>query len=107
MEVARRMQDEGVRAMIVASAGSDLVAGVVTDLDLLRAVIEGRTEGIASDVMTLEPPPSVGAHESLGTAVERLRASGSELLLVTDGSPARPIGVLGYSDLAAHLARGG
>jgi len=107
MEVARRMQDDGVRAMIVASAGSDLVAGVVTDIDLLRAVIEGQTDGIASDIMTLEPPPSVAAHDSLGTAVQRLRASGSELLLVTEGSPPRPIGVLGYSDIAALLARGG
>ncbi|MFN2462363.1 MAG: cyclic nucleotide-binding/CBS domain-containing protein [Candidatus Dormibacteria bacterium] len=107
MEVARRMQDEGVRAMIVASAGSDLVAGVITDLDLLRAVIEGQTESIASDVMTLEPPPSVPAGDSLGRAVERLRSSGAELLLVTDGDPARPIGVLGYSDIALHLARGG
>jgi len=105
MEVARRMNDEDVRAMIVASAGSDLVAGVITDLDLLRAVIQGQTESMASDVMTLEPPPSVSAHESLGTAVARLRQSGAELLVVTDGSPARPVGVLGYSDIAAHLAR--
>ena len=105
MEVARRMQDEGVRAMIVASAGSDLIAGVVTDLDLLRAVIEGQTEGIASDIMTLEPPPSVGAREPLGAAVERLARSGAELLVVTDGSPPHPVGVLGYSDIASHLAR--
>ncbi|MGI8608285.1 MAG: CBS domain-containing protein [Candidatus Dormibacteria bacterium] len=105
MEVARRMQDEGVRAMIVASSGSDLIAGVVTDLDLLRAVIEGRTEGMASDIMTLEPPPSVGAREPLGDAVDRLVKSGAELLVVTDGSPSHPVGVLGYSDLAAHLAR--
>jgi CBS domain-containing protein len=105
MEVARRMQDEGVRAIIVASAGSDLIAGVVTDLDLLRAVIEGRTEGMASDIMTLEPPPSVAGRDSLGIAVERLRHSGAELLVVTDGAPARPVGVLGYSDIATYLAR--
>ena len=98
------MNDEGVRALIVASAGSDLVAGVITDLDLLRAVIEGQTEGMASDVMTLEPPPSISAADSLGAAVARLREGASELLLVTDGSPPRPIGVLGYSDIAAHLA---
>jgi len=105
MEVARRMQDEGVRAMIVASAGSDLIAGVVTDLDLLRAVIEGQTEGMASDIMTLEPPPSVGAREPLGTAVERLVKGGAELLMVTDGSPPHPVGVLGYGDIASYLAR--
>jgi CBS domain-containing protein len=100
------MQEEGVRALIVASAGSDLIAGVVSDLDLLRAVIEGRTEGMASDIMTLEPPPSVGAHDRLGAAVERLRQSGGELLVVTDGNPPRPVGVLSYADIAAHLARG-
>lgn len=99
------MEAEGVRAMIVASAGSDLIAGVVSDLDLLRAVIEGRTGGMASDIMTLEPPPSVSAHERLGNAVERLRQSGGELLVVTEGSPPHPVGVLSYADIAAHLAR--
>lgn len=99
------MQEEGVRAMIVASSGSDLIAGVVSDLDLLRAVIEGRVEGMASDIMTLEPPPSVSSNERLGIAVERLRQSGGELLVVTDGSPPRPVGVLSYADIAAHLAR--
>jgi CBS domain-containing protein len=105
MEVARRMESDGVRAMIVASAGSDLIAGVVTDLDLLRAVIQGQTDGMASDIMTLEPPPTVSAHEHLGVAVARLRESGAELLVVTDGAPARPVGVLSYADVAAHLAR--
>ena len=105
MEVARRMEAEGVRAIIVASSGSDLIAGVVSDLDLLRAVIEGRTEGMASDIMTLEPPPTVGAQDRLAAAVERLRQSGGELLVVTDGNPPRPVGVLGYGDLVAHLAR--
>lgn len=105
MEVARRMQDEGVRAMIVASSGSDLIAGVVTDLDLLRAVIDGRTEGMASDIMTLEPPPSVGAREPLSAAVESLVKSGAELLVVTDGNPPHPVGVLGYTDIAARIAR--
>jgi CBS domain-containing protein len=100
------MQDEGVRAMIVASAGSDLIAGVVTDLDLLRAVIEGRTDGMASDIMTLEPPPTVGARDPLARAVQLLVSSGAELLVVTDGPSAHPVGVLGYGDLAAHVAGG-
>ncbi len=99
------MQDEGVRAMIVASAGSDLIAGVVTDLDLLRAVMGGQTDGMASDIMTLEPPPSVSAQDRLGTAMTLMRESGVELLVVTDGAPARPVGVLSYADVAQHLAR--
>lgn len=106
MEVARRMQEEGVRALIVASAGSDLIAGVVTDLDLLRALTEGQSEGMASDIMTLEPPPTVASGETLADAVERLRESGGELLVVTEGTPARPVGILGFGEVAAHVARG-
>jgi CBS domain-containing protein len=104
MEVARRMQDEGVRAMIVASAGSDLIAGVITDLDLLRAVIEGQTEAMASDIMTLEPPPSVGAQDRLGDAVTRMREKDVELVVVVDGNPSRPVGVLSYADVAMYVA---
>ncbi|MFN2465184.1 MAG: cyclic nucleotide-binding/CBS domain-containing protein [Candidatus Dormibacteria bacterium] len=105
MEVARRMQDEGVRAIIVASAGSDLIAGVVTDLDLLRAVMEGRTEGMASDIMTMELPPNVFARDRLGEALARMRERDAELVVVMDGSPSRPVGVLSYADVATYLAR--
>lgn len=104
MEVARRMQEEGVPRMIVASAGTDLIAGSVSELDLLRAVIEGHTDGMASDVMTLEPPPSVGAREPLAAAVQRMRDENIDLLLVVDGAPSRPVGILSYAELAAQLA---
>jgi CBS domain-containing protein len=105
MEVARRMVDESSRSVVVASAGSDLVAGVIGDLDLLRALVEGRTEGMASDVMGSEAPETVGARESLAAAVARLRA-GAEALVVVDGDPPRPVGLLTPGDVAAWLARG-
>ena len=105
MEVARRMQEEGLTAIVVASAGSDLVAGVITELDLLRAVSDGRMEGMASDVMSTENVPTVGAGEGLDEAVKRMAEERLALLLVLDGEPARPVGVLSVSDLAAYLAR--
>ncbi|HEV3230694.1 MAG TPA: CBS domain-containing protein, partial [Candidatus Dormibacteraeota bacterium] len=105
MEVARRMLDEGARSVVVASGGSDLVAGVIGDLDLLRALVEGRTEGMASDVMGTEAPATIGARESLGAAVARLR-EGDRALVVIDGDPPRPVGLLTAGDVAAWLARG-
>jgi CBS domain-containing protein len=106
MEVARRLQEEGARRMVVASAGSDLIAGTVSDLDLLRAVIEGKTEGMASDIMTLDAPATVEAGEPLAAAVRRMADEGVDFFVVTSGSPARPVGVLSHAEVAAFLARG-
>jgi CBS domain-containing protein len=105
MEVARRMQEEGVRHVVVASAGSDLIAGSINELDLLRAVIAGQTEGMASDVMTLEAPPTVSAHERLATAVQRMVDDSVDFFVVVDGTPSRPVGLLSHSELRAFLAR--
>ena len=93
--------------MVVASAGSDLVAGTVGELELLRAVIEGKTEGMASDVMTLEAPATVGAREPLANAVRRMREQSIDFFVVVDGIPERPIGTLSHAELAAYVARRG
>jgi CBS domain-containing protein len=89
----------------VASAGSDLVAGVISELDLLRAVVEGKTDGMASDVMTLDAPPTVGAGAALDAAVARLRDEHIGILVVTDGDPPRPVGILSATEIAAYLGR--
>ena len=93
--------------MVVASAGSDLIAGTVSDLDLLRAVIEGKTEGMASDVMTLEAPPTIDAQAPLAEAVGRMTDEGVDFFVVVSGSPARPVGVLSHAELAAFIAHTG
>ena len=87
-------------------AGSDLIVGSVSELDLLRAVIEGKTEAMASDVMTMETPATILAQEPLATAVARMDAEGIDFFVVTDGSPSRPVGLLSHAELAAYLARG-
>ncbi len=106
MEVARKMQEDGVAHVVVASAGSDLIAGSISELDLLRAVIEGKTEAMASDVMSLAAPATIAAKEPLALAVKRMRDEGIAFYVVIDGTPARPVGLLSQTELAAYLARG-
>ncbi len=106
MEVARKMQEDGVGQVVVASAGSDLIAGSVSELDLLRAVVEGNTEAMASDVMTMEAPPTISAQEPLAIAVARMDSEHINFFVVVDGSPSRPVGLLSHTELAAYLARG-
>jgi CBS domain-containing protein len=105
IEVARRMDEEGAGAMVVASAGSDLIAGMVTELDLLRAVVEGRLEEMASDIMSMETPPTVPARQSLDATVARMRDENIGALVVVDGDPPRPVGLLSLADIASWLAR--
>jgi CBS domain-containing protein len=105
LEVARRMQEEDVRRMVVASAGSDLIAGTIGHLELLRAVIEGRTEEMASDVMSMEAPATVDVHHPLAGAVSRMAEEGLDFFVVIGGTPSRPVGVLSHAELAAFLAK--
>jgi CBS domain-containing protein len=104
MEVARRMQEEGVHHLVVASAGSDLIAGSIGELDLLRAVIKGQTEAMASDVMKLEAPPTIPATERLAVAVKRMADEEVDFFVVVGGDPARPVGMLSSSELVGYLA---
>jgi len=104
-EIARRMRDDSTRYVLVASSGSDLIAGVITELDLLRAVTEGTTDGMASDIMTLDAPPTVRAAETLDPVVARMRQENIGVMVVVDGEPARPVGILSATEVAAFLAR--
>jgi CBS domain-containing protein len=104
LEVARRMREEDVRHVVVASAGSDLIAGSIGELDLLRAVIDGQTEAMASDVMRLEAPPTIAATERLAVAVKRLADEKIDFFVVVAGDPARPVGLLSSAELVGYLA---
>jgi len=106
VELSRRMAEEGLRSLVVASSGSDLVAGTVSDLDLLRALLDGQMEGMAADVMSMETPVTVRNADPLAVAVRHLQAPGTEILVVLGGEPERPVGVVTAADISAYLARG-
>jgi CBS domain-containing protein len=102
------MREDGVASLVVASSGSDLVAGVVTESDLLRALLAGQAEGMAADVMNTDTPVTTAPHETLAAAVSRMQAEGAGLAIVMGGEPARPLGVLTAADVVRYLAtRGG
>jgi len=93
------MREEGLVRIVVASAGSDLVAGTIGEVDVLRSIVDGTTDGIAADVMSLDPPSTVRATDSLDAAVALMRTESLDFLLVLDGA-------LSVSDVAAYMARG-
>ncbi len=108
-EIAARLVDFTVHALVVVDAGGSVV-GIVSDTDLLAG------EWLAADDRALEalklvradelmsaPPDAIDADEEIGAAAERLAAQRIGRLLVTEGGEF--VGVLAVSDVIRHLAQ--
>src|ERR1700737_3461903 len=102
----RRQSRQGLtrEARLVIGAGHETTVAEAMRPRLPRCtlrtpVMEGETEGMASDVMTLEAPPTVSASEPLATAVQRMVDDRVEFFVVVDGSPSRPVGLLSHAEL--------
>jgi len=106
-EVAQLMCDRHVGAVVVTVTPSDrpVVAGIITDRDIVRAQLE-RTADLsrlsAGDIMTRDPLV-LNEQESIGKAVQRLRQRGVRRAPVINNSGAL-IGVISTDDLLAQVS---
>jgi CBS domain-containing protein len=107
--VAQTMATHHVHSVVVsgirtdAVQGDQLVHGLISDMDLVRAAevgIEGRTaEDVArTEAVTVEPSTS------LTTAARLMDVHGTSHLIVASGGA--PVGVLSSLDIAGALAWG-
>lgn len=107
--VARMMATHHIHAVVVEGVrtdsvhGEQLVWGIVSDLDLVRAARAGIEGAIASDLATAEPV-TVEASLPLTEAARLLDEHGIAHLVVADGG--RPVGVVSTLDIAGVLAWG-
>ena len=104
-EVARKMAEQSVHCIVVASANGDGVPawGVVSDLDLVAAATvrdldEQSAAGSAASPLLLVTPD-----ETLERAAQLMTEHGTAHLLVVDGPDLEPVGVLSTLDIAASL----
>lgn len=95
-EAAARLAEAHVGSLV---CGEDIIEGIVTETDIVRAVGEERdlsstpVSEIASDpVVTIRP------HESVRTAGERMGHNGVKKLPVTEDG--EPVGIVTTTDLA-------
>lgn len=100
-EAARRLTSEAIGSLVV---GEDIIDGILTEGDIVRAVGEGldteetRVADIASDpVVTIRPT------ESVRTAGERMGHNGVKKLPVTEDG--QPVGMVTTTDLAHFFPR--
>lgn len=107
LDAARKMRDEHVGCVIVANErhGSPIPAGILTDRDIVVAVVALNLEAEeikVGDVMS-EPALSVAATQTVDEALELMRANGVRRLPVVD-EEGQLIGLVSSDDLLERLA---
>lgn len=102
--VARIMATNHVHAVVVTGLGGGAPWGVVTDRGLLAVAGDAANRLAGSCAAT--GVPIVHPDEPLAGAVDLMARQGLSHLLVGEGDPARPIGVLSSLDVAGIVAWG-
>lgn len=100
--VAGAMATHGFHTAVIPSrAGSGLLA--VTDLELIRATLDGRSGEAIGDVAR-DPMLAVSAADSLGHAVAVMARAGLAHVLVSEPEAEWPSGVVSSFDVAAVVS---
>lgn len=104
-ELAKRLDEEKVNALIVVDEGGDL-CGVVSQTDLVKVCEEDWEGLVAENVMTPEVVTVVPDIPVLA-AVELMLDNQVHRVVITQGglAPRRPVGVLSMTDIVRQMAQ--
>lgn len=103
--VARTMAERSIHCVVVAGivrrdhAGDHLAWGIVSDLDLMRALAPGADEATAAEIGGTEIV-TVSPRESLAVAVQLMAEHETAHLVVVSPDTGRPVGMLSTLDVA-------
>jgi CBS domain-containing protein len=100
-EAAGILADEHVGSLVV---GDDIIEGIVTETDIVRAVGEGLdlSSTTIADIMA-DPVVTIRPHEAVRSAGERMGHNGVKKLPVTEDG--KPVGIVTTTDLAHFFPR--
>ena len=105
--VAELMAAYGIHAVVVfrnTADGDQAPWGVISDLDLVGALLEGVGEDATASSIAASPIVLVSTDDTLEHAAERMVAHGTSHLVVLDADTSHPVGILSTLDLAAAVA---
>ncbi|HEX7582571.1 MAG TPA: CBS domain-containing protein [Gaiellaceae bacterium] len=94
-DAAERMVERGVGAALVLTG--EIVSGILTERDVLRAVATGSVEGTHVAAWMTRDPETVNVSESLGQAAAIMIHGGFRHIPVLDGG--KPVGIVSIRDL--------
>ncbi len=103
--VVRTMAEQSIHSVVVTGivrrdhAGDHLAWGIVSDLDLMRALAPGADEATAAEFAGTEIV-TVSPRESLERAVQLMAEHETSHLVVVSPETGRPVGMLSTLDIA-------
>jgi len=107
MEIVKLMRDEHVGIVVVTKAPAEepVAAGVVTDRDIARALLDrpAGLVGLQAEKIMVRDPLVLDESESVENAIRRMRDRGVRRAPVVT-SHGRLIGLISTDDLIAHIA---
>ena len=107
--VARTMAEQTIHCVVVGGivrrdhSGDRLAWGIVSDMDLMRALRPGAEEATAAEVAGTEIV-TVSPLESLAAAVQLMDEHETAHLVVVSPDTGRPVGMLSTLDVARAVA---
>jgi CBS domain-containing protein len=105
--VAELMAAYGVHSVVVFHHdpdGNEAAWGIVSDLDLVAALLDGVGDDATASSIAASPVVLVSTDDTLEHAAERMVAHGTAHLVVLDADTSHPIGILSTLDVAAAVA---
>ena len=100
--IATVMATYRVHSVVITTGAGDRPIGVLSDLDVVTALVAGAdctaSEAAATETVT------VSSHEPLLAAAQLMSEHGVSHLVVVDGASGYPVGVLSTLDVAAVYA---
>jgi CBS domain-containing protein len=107
--VARMMASYRVHAIFVHAHGDDALPdgeswGVVTDVDLVTAALDGDLDELVAEQIAATPAVTIATADPLGAAIQLMTEHEVAHLFVVERRSKRPIGVLSTLDVARVLA---
>lgn len=112
IEVAALMADNGVHCVVVEGlarrpgAGEELVWGIVSDLDLMRAAVAGELDSEVGQIAATEIV-TIDSDQSVERAIRLMSEHEIAHLVVVAPLSGEPAGVISTLDVAALLAGAG
>lgn len=107
-DVARTMAEQGIHAVVISGivrrdhAGEHLAWGIVSDLDLMRALQSGAEDATAGEVAGTDIVV-VSPHDTLAEATRLMAEHDTTHLVVASPETGRPVGMLSSLDIARAL----
>lgn len=103
LEAAKLMVDNNMGLLVIIEPGNKKLAGVISERDLMKAIVSGRTLEDKVDVVSTKQVVTVKASSEVAEAAKAMNKNRIRHVVVVDDR-GEPLGVVSMRDLVGERA---